>query len=140
MSKDLKKTLNFNCSPKEFFNLITNSPAHAKLTGKPANVSKKVGAKFRSYGTMIEGMNVDVKDNKEITQAWRAKDWPKGVYSIVQYKITKNGTNKTKVVFTQTGVPPKFHNKMKEGWQEHYWNKIKTHLKETAKETRKKAA
>jgi activator of HSP90 ATPase len=129
MSKDLKQTLTFNCTPKEFFNLMTNSSTHARLTGKPANLSKKVGAKFRAYGRHLEGVNIEVKDNKELIQAWRAADWPKGVYSIVQFKITKSG-NKTKVAFTHTGIPSKFHSKIKMGWKEHYWEPIKEYCSE----------
>ena len=133
MSKDIKQTINLNCTPKEFFHLMTNAAAHKKFTGAPAKLSKKVGSAFQTYGMHCQGMMLELKDNKEIVQAWRGSNWPKGVFSVVSFKIAKNGS-KTKVTMNHTGVPEKFSKDIKAGWTEHYWTPMKAHLK-TAKAT-----
>ena len=69
------------------------------------------------------GINLELIENKRIVQAWRAKNWPKGVYSIVSFKIEKEGAG-TGLIFDHTGVPEKEVDHRAEGWKKMYWARM----------------
>jgi len=88
-----------------------------------AKISKKVGGTFSAHGGYISGFNLNLIENKLIVQAWRARNWPKGVYSIVSFKIGKEGAG-TKLIFDHTGLPEKEVDHLAEGWKKMYWDRI----------------
>lgn len=51
------------------------------------------------------------------------KNWPKGVYSIVSFKIEKEGAG-TRLIFDHTGVPEKDVDHLAEGWKKMYCARI----------------
>ena len=127
MARTIKQTVMFRASPHEIFEALMDTKLHAKFTGAGASISRKVGGRFSAHDGYIEGTNVQlVKDNK-IVQKWRGNDWPKGHYSTATFTLekTKDGT---KLKFTQTGVPDKFHTDISHGWHEFYWQPMKKML------------
>ncbi len=71
-------------------------------------------------GELIEG--------RRIVQAWRASDWPTGVYSIVTFNLDMVKKGKTKLLFTQTGVPNSKHQGITQGWKDFYWRPMKLYF------------
>jgi activator of HSP90 ATPase len=53
---------------------------------------------------MIQGRNIELLPNRRIIQAWRAKTWADGVYSIVRFELKEQGAE-TKLVFEHCGFP-----------------------------------
>jgi activator of HSP90 ATPase len=70
-----------------------------------------------------------LEPGKRITQAWRAREWPKGVYSIVTFALTARPGGKTELRFSQVGVPAGDHAAKDKGWRTHYWEPLKRFLK-----------
>jgi len=101
---------------------------HSQFTGEPANISREAGGAFTCYNGYIRGVNLAVKSPTLIVQAWRSRDWPKGTYSIVTFKLAKLAGGKTKLMFTQTGVPANDFKAKNEGWRTHYWEPLKRYL------------
>ena len=54
---------------------------------------------------MVSGRNVELIPNQRIVQAWRAKPWENGVYSIAKFELRQEGFE-TRVIFDQAGFPP----------------------------------
>lgn len=122
--KNLKQTRTFEASASDLYEMIMDSRKHAKFTGSPAKISAKVGGKFTAYGGSLEGENLELKPNKKIVQAWRSKDWPAGHYSRATFAFAPAGRGKTKLLFTQSGIPEDDFEDIKQGWISYYWKPI----------------
>lgn len=130
MSKSFKQRIKLPALPKQVFETLLDSRKHTGFTGAPAFCSKREGSEFSAYNGMLTGRNVELVNNKRIVQAWRAKNWPKGVYSIVSYTLTKTPDNKCSLEFNHIGIPDSELEKIKKGWDAHYWQPLKQYLKE----------
>jgi activator of HSP90 ATPase len=122
--KTLKQTRTFNASAKDLYESIMDSRKHAKFSGAPAKISAKVGGKFTAYGGSLEGENLELKPNKKIVQSWRSNDWPAGLYSRATFEFAPAGRGKTKLTFTQSGIPEADFEDIKKGWISFYWEPI----------------
>jgi len=128
MSKDIKQRVTFNASPQDVFEALMDAKQHAAFTGGKARISKKPGGRFQIYDGFADGVNVEVTKARRIVQAWRAADWPTGAYSIATFNLEAAAGNKTKLVFTQSGVPNKHHKRIEQGWKDYYWKPLKMYL------------
>lgn len=123
-TKTIKQTLTFNCSAHDIYDALMTSRKHAQFTGAAATISKKVGGKFSVYGDYATGKNLELIVDKKIVQTWRADDWPDGAESIATFEM-KKAKNRTKLIFTQTGVPDEQYESIKQGWIDYYWNPMR---------------
>jgi uncharacterized protein YndB with AHSA1/START domain len=90
------------------------------LPGKPAEISSDLGGSFTLFGGHITGRHVELVPNQRIVQAWRAGNWPPGVYSIVKFDLVEQGSG-TRIVFDHTGFPKGEAESLAAGWKAHYW-------------------
>jgi activator of HSP90 ATPase len=95
----------------------------AELTGAPASGDSTEGAAFSAFGGHVTGRHVELVPNKRVVQAWRAKTWPEGVYSIARFELKGDGKG-TKLVFDHDGFPADMKEHLASGWQANYWDKI----------------
>jgi activator of HSP90 ATPase len=63
-----------------------------ELTGAPASGEPSEGASFSLFGGHITGRHVELVPGKRVVQAWRAKTWPEGLYSIVPFELQPEGS------------------------------------------------
>ncbi len=123
-TKTIKQTVIFKASPHEVYEALMDSKKHSTFTGDKADIGKKVGDKFTAYGDYIEGENMELIPSKKIVQKWRAIDWPEGYYSKVTF-LLKNIKEGTQLNFIHEGVPEEHYEDIKQGWIDHYWDKMK---------------
>ena len=72
---------------EKIYQILTNSQRFSEMTGgAPADITTEQGALFSCVGGMIHGRNIELVENKRILQAWRAKPWSPGLYSIVSFE------------------------------------------------------
>lgn len=124
MANSIHQEVTFKAKPSEVYKAYMDSRKHAAFTKNGlAKISKKVGGAFSAHGGWVSGINLELVENKSIVQAWRGKDWPKGVYSIVSFKLSKAGSA-TKLVFDHTGIPDGMSDHLADGWKKMYWDKM----------------
>lgn len=128
MCKTIKQKVKFNASSDVIYRLLTDSKLHSTFSGKKANISKKVGGAFSVYSGDITGINVDLAPGKRIVQAWRAKDFPTGIFSMATFNLAPTPSGGTEVVLTHRGVPKDLIPRIEKDWRESYWNKMKHYL------------
>ena len=116
MPRTIKQEVKISAEPQAVYDALMDSRLHTKFTGAPAKVSKKVGGAVSCYDGFIEAVNLDLESGKRIVQAWRGKDWKVGEWSVAMFDLKKTG-KKTRLVFTQTGVPDKHVAHIKKGRQ-----------------------
>jgi activator of HSP90 ATPase len=127
-TKNLRQTVTFNARAKDVYELLMDAEKHSAITGGDAVViSPKAGGKF-NIGGYIEGANLELVPGRKIVQSWRYEDWPKGHYSKAIFDF-KEENGKTKMTFTQAGIPAEFYDDIKQGWIDYYWAPMKEMLK-----------
>jgi activator of HSP90 ATPase len=126
-TKNIKQGAMIKASPHEVYEALMDSKKHAKFTGEPAKISRKVGGSFTAYSKYISGKNMQLVKDKKIVQSWRGAGWPKGHFSVVTFllKPTKGGT---KLLFSHKGVPVKEVKDITSGWKKFYWEPLKKML------------
>ncbi len=123
-TKNLRQTATFNAGAKAVYELLMDAKKHSALAGgDTAIISRKVGGKF-SIGGYIEGTNLELVPGQKIVQSWRYEDWPKGHYSKATFAF-KEQDGRTKMTFTQVGIPARFYEDIKQGWIDYYWTPMK---------------
>jgi activator of HSP90 ATPase len=128
MCKTIKQKVKFKASSNVIYELLADSKLHSSFSGKRAVISRKVGGAFSASSGYITGINVDLLPGKRIVQAWRAKDFPAGIFSMATFNLTATPDGGTEVVLTHRGVPKDLIPKIETDWRESYWNKMKSYL------------
>ncbi len=62
-----------------------------------------------------------------LVQAWRVKMWEPGVYSLVRFTLTAEGTG-TKLVLDHSGFPDGQQEHLAAGWGANYWEPLTKYL------------
>jgi activator of HSP90 ATPase len=127
--KTLTQTVSFkNTSELQVYELLMNQKHHSAFTGEEARITRQVGGKFKAYGDYITGVNLELESPHKIVQSWRAADWEdNGHFSTCTFEIRQNG-NDVVLNFTQKDIPEKYYKDIKQGWHDHYWDRMKDYL------------
>lgn len=128
MTKTIRQTVIIGATPKRVYEALIDEKRHAKFTGAKASVSRKVGGAFSCHGGYLTGFTIDRVPARRIVQAWRVKQWPKGMFSVVTFALSRSKGGKTKLAFSQVGVPAASVRHLGPGWRTHYWKPLKAYL------------
>jgi activator of HSP90 ATPase len=117
---------------KRVYEALTDEKKFAQVTdfiikGASAQISTEVGGAFSIFGGVILGRHSELVPFERIVQAWREKDWPAGVYSMVRFELDELGSQ-TNVVFDHTGFPEGASVHLAHGWWTHYWEPLQKYL------------
>lgn len=125
--KSINQKITLNVSAQDVYDALMDSKQHSEFTGAKAVIENEVGGEFSVWDGYAGGVSLELVPGKKIVQTWRASDWPEGVESKVTFVLSKKGEGTT-LEFDQTGVPDEFYNDIKQGWQDYYWEPLKTYL------------
>ncbi len=128
MTKTIRQTVIISASPKATYAALIQEKRHTAFTGVKAKIAPKVGGAFMCYDRYISGYTLDLVPAKRIVQAWRSQGWPAGTYSLVTFALAKAAGGKTRLTFTQIGVPASDYKAKNAGWRSHYWQRLKAYL------------
>jgi uncharacterized protein YndB with AHSA1/START domain len=128
MTKTIRQQMLLPAAPKKVYDALIDEKKHAGFTGAAAKISKKVGGAFSCYDGYITGLNIELVPSKRLVQAWRAQGWPAGTFSLVTFALASAAGGKTKLTFTQLGVPASDYKAKSNGWRTHYWEPLKKFL------------
>src|SRR4051794_35972578 len=122
----IHQEVTFNASPERVYAALVESAQFSKLSGgAPAAISKEAGGTVSCFGGMIEGRQIELVPNKRIVQAWRAKNWGEGQYSIARFELKPSGKDQTTLVFDHDGFPEGQQEHLAAGWHANYWEPLK---------------
>lgn len=107
------------CGPGRIYGVLTDARQFADMTGRPAAIDPAEGGAFSLFGGLIVGRMVELAPGRRVVQAWRPTHWDAGVYSIVKFELTGDGT-KTRMVLDHTGFPLAEADSLDSGWKGHY--------------------
>src|SRR5688572_27480501 len=124
----VEQTVTFAASLERTYRAIADSAEHSAFTGAPATLPPEEGAAFSTHAGEIEGRLLELVPNQRIVQAWRARGWPDGTYSVVRYEFFGNETE-TEIHLSHTGLPTEAVDHIADGWQKMYWTPLTDYLK-----------
>ena len=128
MAKSIKQTIYFDASAHDVYEALIDAKKHAEFTGASASIDRKVGGEFSVWDGYATGKNKELVQDKLIIQSWRASDWPEDAESTVKFEFIDEG-GKTKLEFSQTGIPHDFVEDVASGWKDFYWQPLQEFLK-----------
>ena len=73
------------------------------------------------------GRNVELVPGKRIVQAWRAKNWPSDLYSLVTFTLKKAGRG-ARLTLDHTGISGGHSGHLSSGWKARYWGPLRAYL------------
>ena len=126
-------TERFYCRPADIFEALTHPGRVRAFTQSDCEVSAAPGAAFSLFGGNIHGENgPDMAGPNRISQKWRFRNWPDGVFSNLVMDLTEPEHGVTVLRLTQTGVPvaDKFGNETvvdttRDGWRQNFFDRIR---------------
>jgi activator of HSP90 ATPase len=113
-------------SAKRFDALTRLSDAVSLVTApgaQPTTISADVGGAFTLFGGYIMGRHLEMVPDERLVQAWRARSWRAGDYSVVKFELLAEGTA-CKVVLDHRGFPEGQGRNLAYGWGVHYWEPL----------------
>jgi activator of HSP90 ATPase len=110
----------FEAPPAKLYQALVDAAEFSKLTGAPATGTGVEGGSFSLFGGHITGRQVELVPNQLVVQAWRAKTWSAGAYSIARFELRAEGT-KTRLIFDHDGFPADMKDHLAAGWTSNYW-------------------
>ena len=119
----IHQEVTFSAAPARVYEVLVDLRRFAEVTGAPATGDSTEGAAFSVFGGHITGRHVELVPGKRVVQAWRAKGWPEGLYSIVRFELKAEGAG-TKLVFEHEGFPADMEQHLADGWKANYWENI----------------
>ena len=120
---NIHQEVSFTAAPARVYQALVDSKRFGELTGAPATGDSTEGAPFSAFGGHITGRHVELVPGKRVVQAWRAKTWPEGLYSIVRFELEPQGSG-TKLVVDHAGFPADMQEHLAKGWQSNYWDNL----------------
>jgi activator of HSP90 ATPase len=126
-----------NTNAGDLYDLYMNPKKHTEVTGAPAKISAREGAKYSAHGGYITGRNLHLVKDRLIVQSWRASDWKRDdIDSTFVLHLEQKG-NDAILRATHANIPDKHVVGIDKGWQTYYWNPWKRHLaQKRSRETR----
>ena len=130
----------FRANPKRVYEALTDEKQFEKVTqlsaamqsgmapgNKRTQIGREAGGPFTLFGGHIVGRHIELVPNERIVQAWRVVDWNPGMYSIVKFELTEQGSG-TKMIFDQAGFPQGQGLHLADGWRRNYWEPLEKYL------------
>jgi len=130
MTKTITQKILFkDATAKDVYNLYMSSKKHGEATGAPAEMTKKVGEKWKAHKGQLWGTNLLVKANKTVVQTWRVKGWKTDSVLTLSFNDSAEGCELTMV---HALVPESMAADIKKGWTKMYWKPFKSYLKKNS--------
>ncbi|CAF4815353.1 unnamed protein product [Rotaria sp. Silwood1] len=124
--RDIKLHDTFKCTKIELFQAFCDmNKVKAFTQNSVSQYDCRKGGFFSLFSDNITGRFLDIVPYDHIDMLWRFKSWPSDHYSHVSL-LFSDGTDETKIVIQQTGVPSQFYDNTREGWKRFYLESIKS--------------
>jgi len=116
VSVPIHQEATFAATPEGIYEPLTDAAKFSRLVGRRGRGEAAEGAWFSLLGDRPEGRQIELVRHERVVQAWRLTDWEPGVYSIVRFTLTPEGTG-TRVVVDQDGHPARRHDHVADCWR-----------------------
>ncbi len=114
----MKLSVLLPASPEKLYHAWLDSEEHSRFTGSKAIIDNKIGGKFTSWDSYIEGETLELHPYNKIVQTWRTSDFPDNYPdSRLEVSLEPQG-NKTVLTLIHSGIPEGQKNEYEQGWND----------------------
>jgi activator of HSP90 ATPase len=117
---------------EEIYKAWLSSDGHTKMTGGAATSTNKVGSSFTAWDNYIHGGNKILEPYSRIVQSWRTSQFEEGEEDSQIEILLKEEKGATELTLIHTNVPESGEHYIK-GWDEHYFQPMKTYFSKNRK-------
>ena len=128
MKNEFTLTVMINAKAGTIYKAWLSSEGHSAITGSPAKVEGVVGGNFVAWDGYIEGMFLELKENKRIVQAWRTTEFPVEAEDSIVEILLEEDHGKTKLTLKHSNIPAGQADSYKSGWDDFYFNPMKKYF------------
>jgi len=123
----IHQEVDFKARPQRIYEALLDEKQFSTFSGTAAQINREAGGALKLFGGRVTGRNVELIPNQRVVQAWRVETWPSGIYSIIRFELTAQGSG-TRIVFDHTGFAPEDREHLSEGWPRMYWEPLRKYL------------
>ncbi len=133
----LRVTTTIPTAPTTLYLAWIDSEQHTAMTGATAKIDAQVGSKFSAWNGYITGKLITLDLGRRIIMSWRTTDFPRDATdSRVEIHFEALGGS-TRVTILHTDIPEGQGEKYRAGWNDHYFNPMRTHFSKYLPDPRK---
>jgi activator of HSP90 ATPase len=129
MTPPIIQSVKLSATPEELYRTILDSKLHTAMTGMPATISNKVGAKWSAFGGSICGQNLMLIPGKMIVQAWRSTHFKKTDPDSVMVMTFSKVAGGARIDLVHVNVSAQDHKGVTNGWKQYYWEPWRAYLR-----------
>jgi len=123
-TKSVTINKDFACPPGEMYECLMDQGRMSMFTQSNCRISREVGGEFTLFGGSVSGTQLELVPGEKIVQSWRFDNWPAGQFSTVTISLNEGGRG-CKLSLKQVGVPLDEIERVKFGWENQFWSRIK---------------
>jgi uncharacterized protein YndB with AHSA1/START domain len=127
MAKTLRQTVTIGASPKRVYAALLEEKRHAAFTGSPAAISRKVGGPSRATAATSRASTC-TSSRPGASCRHGARRTGRRVISPVTFSLSSAAGGRTKLAFTQVGLPASDAAAKSRGWHTYYWKPLRAYL------------
>lgn len=123
--KTFKNTYSLNADIEDVYSALTNPVTIELWSGYPAVMEHRPGSLFSMWEGDIEGMIIELKENKKIVQEWFFGDRDERSIATI---ILIRDFGKTQITIEHTNIPDDAYENISTGWSEYIIGAIERFL------------
>jgi activator of HSP90 ATPase len=125
MKNEFTLTVTIHAKAEKIYKAWLSSEGHSALTGSPAKVDGTVDGDFVAWDGYIEGMFLELEENKRILQAWRTTEFPSEAEDSIVEILLEEDHGKTKLTLNHSNIPEGQAKGYKTGWEDFYFKPMR---------------
>jgi activator of HSP90 ATPase len=133
MQHTIQLAAHLAAAPAAIYDMYLDQRLHAEITGAPAAVEARVGARFSAFDGTLTGTILQLAPGRLIVQSWRSPAWAADdVDSTLILNLSAAGRGQTLVQLIQINVPTADFAGVSQGWELYYWAPWRQYLAKRA--------
>jgi activator of HSP90 ATPase len=120
MQNDFSLSVTIHAKAETIYKAWLSSTGHSAITGSPAKIDGTVDGDFAAWDGYIQGMFLELEENKRILQAWRTAEFPAEAEDSIVEILLEESHGKTKLTLNHSNIPEGQADGYKKGWEDFY--------------------
>jgi len=125
MKSEFTLIVTIHAKAEKIYKAYLSSEGHSAITGSPAKVDGTVDGDFAAWDGYIQGMFLELEENKRIVQAWRTAEFPSEAEDSIVEILLEEEHDKTKLTLHHSNIPEGQVDDYKTGWEDFYFKPMR---------------
>ena len=128
MKNEFTVKVTIHAKAESIYKAWLSSEGHSAITGSPAKVDGTVDGDFVAWDGYIQGMFLELEENKRIVQAWRTAEFPAEAEDSIVEILLEEDHGKTKLTLKHSNIPEGQADGYKSGWDDFYFKPMREYF------------